>query len=465
MRDELALSAVELERAYRDGAVSPVEACRAALARMDTWEPVVHAAWIRLDDKALESARSSERRWLRGRELGPLDGVPVTLKENVASRGVPIALGTAATKLVPAAADAPAAARLREAGAVLLAKTTMPDYGMLSSGVSSLHRTTRNPWNPAWTPGGSSSGAAAAAAAGYAPINIGTDIGGSIRLPAGWSGVVGFKPSFGRVPVSPPYYARAAGPLTRTVADAARAMAVLSMPDERDHMSLPFQALGWNNLAFDLHGTRFALLLDAGAGLPLDPQVAEAVRAAATLFEQAGAAVDPVAPLLTPAMLAGIDRFWQMRSHLELGTLEPERRARVLPFIRDWAAGAAELSGAQVFEAFSQMDAIAVVARTLMREYAFVLSPVAPVAAFAADLPSPTDDPRGALEHIGFTVPFSMSGQPAVSVPATMLPDGRPIGLQIAGRRFADVKTLAAAALFEQLRPPLPAYPDAPPQA
>jgi aspartyl-tRNA(Asn)/glutamyl-tRNA(Gln) amidotransferase subunit A len=203
----------------------------------------------------------------------------------------------------------------------------------------------------------------------------------------------------------------------------------------------------------------------AGAGLPLEPQVAEAVRAGATLFEQAGAVVDPVAPLLTPAMLAGIDRFWQMRSHLELKALEPERRTRVLPFIRDWAARRRRALRPQVFEAFSQMDAIAVVAATLMREYEFVLSPVAPVAAFAADLPSPTDDPRRALEHIGFTVPFSMSGQPAVSVPAAMLPDGRPIGLQIAGRRFADVETLAAAALFEQLRPPLPPDPDAPPQA
>lgn len=462
MTDVPAATAIALSAAYGSGSLSPVDVCGEAFARIDAWEPTLHAVWLRFDEEALAAAQASERRWRSGRQLGPLDGVPVTLKENIASRGVPVALGTEASELVRAKEDAPAAARLAEAGAVLLAKTTMPDYGMLSSGVSSIHATARNPWNPAWTPGGSSGGAAAATAAGYAPINVGSDIGGSIRLPAGWCGVVGFKPSFGRVPVVPPYYARAVGPLTRTVADAARAMAVLSLPDERDHMSLPFQPVDWDELALELRGLRVALVLDAGAGLPLEQEVADVVVGAAALFEQAGATVEPVEPLLSPAMLAGVDRFWQRRSLSDLEALPPERRELVLPFVRAWAEGAADMSGREVFEAFSEMDAIAASAAKLMQAYPFVLSPVAPVAAFAAGLPSPTNDPRRALEHVGFTLPFSMSGQPAVSMPAAMLADGRPVGVQIAGRRFADRETLALAAAFERLRPPLPPFPQPP---
>src|SRR5690606_29789658 len=206
-------------------------------------------------------------------------------------------LGTAATALVPAAQDAPPAARLREAGAVFLAKTTMPEFGMLSSGLSSFHPLTRNPWNTAMNPGGSSAGAGAAAAAGYGPLHIGTDIGGSVRLPAAWCGLVGLKPSLGRVPIDPPYMGRCAGPMTRTAADAALMMAVLSQPDARDPMSLPPAVIDWQHLERDpsaLHGLRLGLLLEAGCGLPLDPQVRDAVLAAARLFEAAGASVEPV---------------------------------------------------------------------------------------------------------------------------------------------------------------------------
>ena len=161
------------------------------LARIERWEPHLHALWTIDRDGVLEAAAASGRRWRDGRPAGTLDGVPVTIKENVATRGVPVPLGCAATELVPAAADAPPAARLREAGALILGKTTMPDYGMLSSGLSSFHALTRNPWNLALTPGGSSAGAGAAAAAGYGPLHLGTDIGGSVRLPAGWCGIVG----------------------------------------------------------------------------------------------------------------------------------------------------------------------------------------------------------------------------------------------------------------------------------
>src|SRR5712671_1428940 len=198
------MTATELLAAYKSKKLSPVEAVDAVIARIEAWEPTLKALYAPDFEGARKAAKESEKRWQAGKPQGALDGVPITIKENIATKGVPVPLGTAATELVPAPADAPAAARVREAGAIILAKTTMPDYGMLSSGRSSFHPLTRNPWNLAWNPGGSSAGAGAAAAAGYGPLHLGTDIGGSVRLPACWCGLVALKPSLGRIPVDPP---------------------------------------------------------------------------------------------------------------------------------------------------------------------------------------------------------------------------------------------------------------------
>src|SRR5579872_3098790 len=192
------LSAVELLAAYRDGKLSPLEAMKAVLARVERFEPHIKATYLLNPERALAAAKASEARWMRNQPIGPLDGAPATVKDNIATRGEPSPLGTAASELVPAAADAPPAARLREAGAIIFSKTTMPDYGMLSSGLSSFHPLARNPWDLSRNPGGSSAGAAAAAAAGYGPLHVGTDIGGSVRLPAGWCGIFTLKPSLDR---------------------------------------------------------------------------------------------------------------------------------------------------------------------------------------------------------------------------------------------------------------------------
>src|SRR3954464_616232 len=205
------LSAVDLIAGFRARQFSPSEVLEDVLAHIAVWEPHIKALYAFDSDGARATAKASTERWQKGEPAGPLDGVPVTIKENIATKGVPVPLGAATTKLVPAAADAPPAARLREAGAVIFSKTTMPDYGMLSSGLSSFHPLTRNPWDLSKNPGGSSAGAGAAAAAGYGPFHIGTDIGGSIRLPASWCGVFGLKPSFGRIPIDPTYYGRVAG--------------------------------------------------------------------------------------------------------------------------------------------------------------------------------------------------------------------------------------------------------------
>src|SRR5438552_14074509 len=274
-------SAAEILGAYKTRKLSPVEVIDAVIHRIGAWEPRLKALYAPDFEGARKAAKGAEKRWQAGKPQGALDGVPITIKENIATKGGPVPLGTAATELVSAAADAPAAARVREAGAVILSKTTMPDYGMLSSGRSSFHPLTRNPWNLAWNPGGSSAGAGAAAAAGYGPLHLGTDIGGSVRLPACWNGIFTLKPSLGRVPVDPPFLGRIVGPMTRTVADSALLMAELSRPDRRDHMNLPPATIDWHTAPLEPKGLKIGLHIEAGSGLPTDPEVKAAIEAAA----------------------------------------------------------------------------------------------------------------------------------------------------------------------------------------
>jgi aspartyl-tRNA(Asn)/glutamyl-tRNA(Gln) amidotransferase subunit A len=462
MADLHELSAAELLDLYRRKAASPVEAVRAVLARIEAWEPHLKATYALDPAGALAQAEAAQARWLKDAPMGALDGVPATIKENIATRGTPGPLGTGATDLVPAERDAPPAARLRETGAVILGKTTMPDYGMLSSGLSSFHATTRNPWDLTRGPGGSSSGAGAAAAAGYGPLHLGTDIGGSVRLPAGWCGIFTLKPSLGRIPIYPPYAGRVAGPMTRTVEDAALLMGVLAQPDERDTMSLPPQSIAWSKLERDVKGLRIGLQLDAGWGLPVEPEVAAAVTAAARAFEAAGAVVETIAPFSTRAMAEGMDDFWRMRSWLDISALEPARRARVLPFIVEWARGAEDLSGERVFRGYSQMGAFREAAVAACAPYDVVFSPTAPVPAFAAELPCPTNDPKRPFEHIAFTLPYNMSEQPAASINCGYTKAGLPIGLQIAGHRFDDLGVLQVAYAWEALRPAQRPWPEPP---
>src|ERR1700682_1203529 len=264
------LSAVDLIAGYRAKQFSPSEVLDEVLAHIAVWEPHIKALYAFHPEGARATARPSTARGQRGEPMGTLDGVPVTIKDNIATKGQPVPLGAASVKLVPAERDAPPAARLREAGAVIFSKPTMPDYGMLASGLSSFHPLTRNPWDVSKNPGGSSSGAGAAGAAGYGPLHVGTDIGGSVRLPACWCGLVALKPSLGRIPIDPSYVGRVAGPMTRSVDDAALMMSVLSLPDSRDGMSLPPSDFDWRALDIDLKGLRIGLNLDLGFALPLE---------------------------------------------------------------------------------------------------------------------------------------------------------------------------------------------------
>jgi Asp-tRNA(Asn)/Glu-tRNA(Gln) amidotransferase A subunit family amidase len=264
------------------------------------------------------------------------------------------------------------------------------------------------------------------------------------------------------VPIKPPYAGRVAGPMTRSVTDAALAMDVLSRPDWRDAMSLPAQAIDWLDLERDARGLRIGLWLDAGWGDALQPSVRTAVESAARAFELAGATIVPIAPFSTREMIDGLDRFWRMRSWIDYKALSPERRAKVLPYIRDWIASGEHLSGEEVFSGYSQMGALRDAAVAAMQGVDVLLSPVSPDVSFPAEQASPRNDPARPFEHVAYTVAFNFSEQPAISVPAAMTDDGLPIGLQFAGHRHDDLGVLRVARLWEKLRDPLPTSPARP---
>ena len=456
------LSAVDLIAGYRARQFSPSEVLEDVLSHIAVWEPHIKALYAFDPDGARASAKASTERWQKGEPVGALEGVPVTIKDNIATKGVPVPLGAASVPLVPAASDAPPAARLREAGAVIFSKTTMPDYGMLSSGLSSFHPLTRNPWDLSKNPGGSSAGAAAAAAAGYGPLHLGTDIGGSVRLPACWCGLVALKPSLGRIPVDPPYVGRVAGPMTRIVDDAALMMSVLSRPDRRDGMSLPPNDINWRALEKPLRKLRIGLLLDPGVGQALEKEVREVAVKAAKAFESAGAVVTEVDGIMSREILDGLDNFWRARMWDDLSRLAPAERARALPYIVKWGERGAKLSGVDVIRGFNATMAIRAAAAKLFYDLDYVISPVTPVVNFAAELAAPTNDPDRPFEHIAYTVPWNMAENPAAAINGGFSARGFPIGVQIIGRRFDDLGVLAMAKAFEGLRGPQKPWPSPP---
>ena len=457
------LTATDLAARFARGELSPVDAMRACLERIDACEPKLNAMYRIGRDGALAAARAAESRWRQRAPLSPLDGVPVTIKENIYTQGDPAPIGTRANDdAPPQPADAPPAARLREAGCVILGKTTMPDFGMLSAGVSSLHGVTRNPWRLDRNTSGSSSGAGAAAAAGYAPLHLGTDIGGSVRLPATHCGIFALKPSLGRVPVYPPYIGRVTGPMTRDVTAAALMMNQLARPDARDFMSLPYA--GTDHAAelerIHLNKLRIGFLPDMNVGLAVHPEVRAAAQAAAKALDAAGAKVEELSSFLTSELADGMERFFEARSYNDFVQLPPEKQAKVLPFIAEWCTWRARnFSGRDVMAAYGSYVALRETTVKATQACDFVISPTSPILPYEAELPSPNNDPHRALPHIAFTVPYSMSEQPAASLNWTFSADGLPIGVQIVGRRFDDTGVLRLARALEQLRPAQRAWP------
>jgi len=271
-------------------------------------------------------------------------------------------------------------------------------------------------------------------------------------LPANWCGLVGLKPSLGRVPIDPPYVGRVAGPMTRTVDDAALMMTVLSRPDRRDGMSLPAHEINWKALDKSPRKLRIGLLLDLNVGQALEKDVRSVVVKAAKAFESAGAVVTEVEGILTREMLGGLDNFWRARMWSDLSLLSPNERSRTLPYIYKWGEAGAKLSGVDVVRGFNQTMAIRAAAAKLFCDLDYVISPVSPVVKFPAEYAAPLNDPDKPFEHICYTVPWNMAENPAVSINGGYDADGFPIGVQIIGRRFDDIGVLGMAKTFEGLR-------------
>ncbi|MFT4009054.1 MAG: amidase [Nocardioidaceae bacterium] len=451
-------SAAEVRDELRTGGATPVELVQAALDRIDAVDPVLHAMAYVDRAGALRAAEEAGERWQSGAPKSALDGFPVTIKDSVNAVGMPWRHGSKAHDDVPmATVDSPPAARLKEAGAVILGKTTMPDFGMLASGVSSLYGIVRNPWDTAMSPGGSSAGAAAGLAAGIGYASVGTDIAGSVRLPAGHCGLVALKPTQGRVPHIAPSTMRSAGPMARSVAEAIDLYRVITQPDPRDCWSLSPEEADLLDTPLSPRGLRVGLLLDLGYDHDLDPAVESVVRAAAEVLADAGATVHELPPVFDHDPYPPLDRLFQTRAWAEYLGISRERRPMVQNAIVEWARAAGEFSAVDYARDVDEVLSSAETLRRATAAYDVVVSPVIPVAGFAAERVGVYEDQP--LRHCRYTEWFNQSSQPAVALPFGFS-GVLPIGVQLAGPRFGDQLLLRLASWLEGRRPAVMDWPD-----
>jgi amidase/aspartyl-tRNA(Asn)/glutamyl-tRNA(Gln) amidotransferase subunit A len=404
-----------------------------------------------IDERCIVAAEESRKRFATGTARGPLDGVPVTVKDSFHCEGLPRWHGSAMYDgLPPSSFDSAPVQRLREAGAIVIAKTTMPDCGMLASGISSQFGVITNPWNTSLTPGGSSAGGAAALAAGVTPLAIGTDIGGSVRLPAAHCGLASIKPTQGRIAYAPASMARSAGPMARSASDLEKTLEAVGRCDPSDPWCLPgeFTAATWG--ADQFRGMQVALLSDMGYGLPVETETLAVVARAADQLASWGAVVRDLRLDLTEAEFEAIDLTFKVHALQEIDSVPEERRARLLAVIKTWSdtarhTGAAEAALATLAVEQARDRIIAATA-----DFDVILAPVLPVPTFPADQIGPrTDVPP--VYHGSFTVWFNQTGQPAAVICGGRTAEqGMPIGVQIVGQRFHDADVLRVAVLLEE---------------
>ncbi|KUL53141.1 amidase [Streptomyces sp. NRRL F-4489] len=451
-----ALTATRLAAGYAAGDFSPVEAVREVLQRAEAAQAAVNA-FVRIDgEEALAQAAASAERWRRGEPAGPLDGVPVTVKDLLLTRGAPTLRGSRTVRPGDAAwdEDAPAVARLRESGAVFVGKTTTPEFGWKGVTDSPRHGVTGNPYDPGRTAGGSSGGSAAAVALGAGPLSLGTDGGGSVRIPASFCGIFGLKATYGRVPLYPasPFGTLAhVGPMTRDAADAALLMDVICGPDWRDWTQLaPAPGSFRAALAGPVDGLRVAYSPSLGWDVPVAPDVAAAVRRAVDALAGLGAVVEEIDPGVADPVEA-FHTLWFSGAARVVQPLSAADRELLDPGLREICDQGARYSALDYLAA---VDARAALGRAMGRfhsVYDLLVTPTEPITAFAAGVEVPPGS--GHTRWTGwtpFTYPFNLTQQPAATVPCGLDGDGLPIGVQLIGARHADALVLRAAhALYE----------------
>jgi aspartyl-tRNA(Asn)/glutamyl-tRNA(Gln) amidotransferase subunit A len=457
MTDLAFLSAPELVALFRARKASPVDALEAALAQIDRHEAQLNAFVLVDREGARKAAEASAARWAADAPQGLLDGVPVTIKDLVDVAGWPTRRGSTLTSAAPAAADAPATARLKEAGAVVIGKTTTPEFGWKGLGDSPLTGITRNPWSLAHSPGGSSAGAAAALAAGMGALAVGTDGGGSIRIPCAFTGLPGMKATFGRVPawpLSPMGLLANVGPMARTVEDLALMLTVIGGRDARDPYALPPGGDWREGLEDGVEGLRIAFSPRLGFAR-VDPEIAELVAAAAKIVGELGAVVEEADPgFADPA--PAFNTLWRAGAARALAAFPPEKRARLDPGLAKVVAEGARFSAVEYLEADGVRSELGHRMAAFHERYDLLLTPAMPVAA----LPVERDgDDFDWPAWTPFTYPFNMTRQPAAVVPCGLTREGLPVAIQIVGPLYADALVLRAARAIERAypfrRPPL----------
>jgi aspartyl-tRNA(Asn)/glutamyl-tRNA(Gln) amidotransferase subunit A len=435
------LSVTELAARYRNGSLSPVEVVTAMLARIERLNPELAAYYELHPDWSLAEARASELRWRAGAPLGGLDGVPVSVKDHLEVRGWKNARGHATDKLAPVTIDSPVAARLREAGAVMMGKTTMPELSVIPVTTTRAWGATRNPWNTDHSAGGSSGGAAAAVAAGLCTIAMGSDGGGSIRLPASFAALVGHKPTLGRVPYFPGQTDRTvAGPLARSAADVAAAMNVVARPDGRDWMELVPDSVDYSaSLESRPRGLRVAWSGDFGYQT-VDPEVAALAEAALARLDGIAAGIDPVR-----SVCADPFRIYMSQAALRLRqTPRSDGEPRAIASVLDFAA---RLTPEDLQHLVDERNRLGVAFTTLFSNADILVSPTSPVTAPRIGELYPDADTLGEANRnlIGFCAPINLVHLPAISVPCGFTRSGMPVGLQLAGPKGSDALLLRVA--------------------
>ncbi len=456
-QDPALFSACDLLRAYRARSLSPVEATRAVLARIARFDKFVRGFVLVDEEAALQAARASEARWMRGERVGLVDGVPTTVKDLLLTKGWPTLRGS---RLVARDQDwnedAPAVARLREEGAVLIGKTTTPEFGWKGVTDSALTGITRNPWDTTRTPGGSSGGAAVAAALGFGALHLGTDGGGSIRIPAGFTGIFGLKPSFGRVPAYPPSpFGTVAhvGPMTREAGDGALLLNVIARPDPRDPFALPEDGRDYRiGLERGVAGLRVAYSRTLGFAR-VDPEVAAAVDGAVRAMAELGAWVEETDPKI-PDPRDCFAKHWLTGAANLLRTLQADRHGEIDRGLVEAAQQGAAIAHMEYQAAVRERVELAQAMRLFHERYDLLVTPTLPIAAFAAgqELADPARERRWP-DWTPFSFPFNLTGQPAASVPCGLVQGGLPVGVQIVGGPYQDALVLRAARALEAALP------------
>jgi aspartyl-tRNA(Asn)/glutamyl-tRNA(Gln) amidotransferase subunit A len=453
--DPALLPAEEMLSQYARNRLTPVDVLQAVTERVARLNPGLNA-FVVMNPKALDAAAESTMRWRSGRPIGPLDGVPVTVKDLVDLAGFPTRRGSRTTSTEPVPDDAPLVASLKAAGAIVLGKTTTTEFGWKSPGDCPLNGITRNPWNSDYTTGGSSSGAGAAGAAGFGPLHVGTDAGGSVRIPAAWCGLVGLKPTYGRIPQWPAGVfasVACAGPMTRTVRDAALMFSVMAQYDLRDPFCLPTDGRDWRDgIEAGVASLTIGILRRPGFAAPADADSIAAVEQAAGLLTDAGALVEEAVADL-PDTSAVFLRVWGAALSRVVASTPTQMVNLLDPGMREVAATLGGMTAAEFLDGEALRAQVGHAMARLHQRYDLLLCPTVPAGPPLAD--APTEDPVRALSTAWapWTYTFNLSRQPAITVPMGARANGLPNSVQIAAAQFRDDLVFRAARAIEVAAP------------